>query len=190
LAVYLPSWVIQDGNYGDFSRGDRAAFALEFHAPRPLTAFKSEGSDAPSLSHAGGEAFRYAASGLVVHRAETWWAIDFGLMAFREEAPPQGIRRGDWVRGEIELSVDPFFYFENLAHEADAPALIHGWTVEKIEKNTTPIIEVEGRCLARDPARPSWTEIARTDAWGDGAMAEYILYCKRHDRPARRTRGR
>jgi len=32
LVVGLSSWIIQDGNYGDFSRGERAAFALEFYA--------------------------------------------------------------------------------------------------------------------------------------------------------------
>jgi hypothetical protein len=33
LVVGLSSWIIQDGNYGNFSRGADAAFALEFHGP-------------------------------------------------------------------------------------------------------------------------------------------------------------
>jgi hypothetical protein len=95
------------------------------------------------------------------------------------------------VRGEVLIEVDPFFYFERLAHEADAPALIHDWTIEKIEMQTAPFIEVRPRRRERDPARLGWKEIAKTDAWNDdGGLAEYLLHCVRQDGPAQRTRSR
>ena len=49
LAVGLASWIIQDGNYGDFKRGDRKAFALEFWASAKLDTVKREGATMPSL---------------------------------------------------------------------------------------------------------------------------------------------
>jgi hypothetical protein len=57
LAVELSSWIIQDGNYGDFSCGDRAAFALEFHAPQDLTPFAPEEPPVPSLTDRGAAAY-------------------------------------------------------------------------------------------------------------------------------------
>jgi hypothetical protein len=36
LVVGLHSWIIQDGNYGDFATNTNAAFALEFYASSPL----------------------------------------------------------------------------------------------------------------------------------------------------------
>lgn len=32
--IGLDSWIIQDGNYGDFHRGQEATFAVEFHPER------------------------------------------------------------------------------------------------------------------------------------------------------------
>ena len=34
--IGLSAWIIQDGNYGDFSVGQRAEFALEFYAREAL----------------------------------------------------------------------------------------------------------------------------------------------------------
>ncbi|HYW59089.1 MAG TPA: hypothetical protein VE909_01095, partial [Xanthobacteraceae bacterium] len=87
-----------------------------------------------------------------------------------------------WVRGEIFIGIDPFFYFERLAREPDAPALIYDWEIEKIEMQTAPFIEVRPRLRERDPARLGWTEIAETDAWkDDGGLADYVLHCRRLD---------
>ena len=40
LVVRLSAWTIQDGNYGDFARGDEVAFAVEFYASQALTEFQ------------------------------------------------------------------------------------------------------------------------------------------------------
>jgi len=38
LSLNLNSWIIQDGNYGDFSVGDSGALAVEFY---PLSGLES-----------------------------------------------------------------------------------------------------------------------------------------------------
>jgi hypothetical protein len=186
FVVELSSWIIQDGNYGEFARGDQAAFALEFYASHELVTFEPEGTPMPSLINAG--APLYKASGQVVHVADDWWAIDVGIAIFREETPPYSVRPGSWIRGAVHVGIDPFFYFERLAVQPDAPALIYDWTIEKIEMQTAPWIEVRPRLMERDPERLGWKEIDRTDAWkDDGGHAQYLLHCKRLPTPARRT---
>lgn len=188
LVVGLAAWIIQDGNCRDFFRGDRAAFALEFYAPRGLEVVESENASDPSLTHAGSG--RYEAAGRAIRLAEKWWAIGFGVLAFAERAPPLA-EPGQWVRGEIGLGVDPFFYFEWLRCDADAPPLIYDWTTEKIEMQAAPSIGVRPRWRERDPTWLRRKEVARTGAWNDDeGSAEYLLHCERYDGPARRTRGR
>jgi len=178
LVIGLSAWIVQDGNYGDFSRGDRAAFALEFCPSATLS--DGEPQSTPSLVHVGNAL--YEAIGRVVHVADDWWTVDFGTLAFQDAKPPTNVRPGTWVRGEIFIGIDPFFYFERLAREPDAPALIYDWEIEKIEMQTAPFIEVRPRLRERDPARLGWTEIAETDAWkDDGGLADYVLHCRRLD---------
>ena len=189
LAVRLASWIIQDGNYGDFKRGDRAAFALEFYASTNLDEVEPETPPMPSLTSAGRAL--YKALGQVVHIGDDWWALDVGVLIFREEKPPQNVRLGGWMSGDIHVGIDPFFYFESLARQPSAPALIYDWEIEKIEMQTGPFVEVQPRLRKRDPTRLGWSEIDKTDAWeDDGGSADYILHCRRLDRPARRTRSR
>jgi hypothetical protein len=186
LAVGLSSWIIQDGNYGEFARGDQAAFAVEFYGSHELATFTPEDTPMFSLINAGAPLHRV--SGQVVHVADDWWAIDVGMVIFRTEMPPRNVRPGSWIHGAVELGIDPFFYFERIATQPDAPALIYDWTIEKIEMQTAPLIEVRPRLMERDPERLGWKEIDRTDAWNDdGGRAEYVLHCKRFPVPARRT---
>jgi hypothetical protein len=189
LVVGVSSWIIQDGNYGDFSRGDRAAFAIEFYASTEFTAVNPGRRPTRSLIHAGDAQYRTV--GQVVHVAEDWWVIDAGTQLYREEKPPPTVQVGNWLEGEISVGVDPFFYFERLASLPDAPPLIYDWTVEKIEMQTAPFIEIRPRMMERDPERLGWKEIASTDAWkDDDGRAEYLIHCKRAEGPARRVLSR
>jgi len=189
FVVGLSSWIIQDGNCGDFSCGERAAFALEFYASTALAEIDPGQAPAPSLIHTGGA--QYRASGQVVHVADNWWVIDTGILLFREERPPSVVRRGNWLEGEVYVGVDPFFYFERLGSKADAPPLIYDWMIEKIEIQTAPFVETGPRMMERDPERLGWREIESTNAWNDdGGRAEYNLHCQRIDGPARRTLSR
>jgi len=189
LVVGLASWIIQDGNYGDFTCGERTAFALEFYASTELAEIDPGSAPAPSLIQGGGA--RYRASAQVVYVSDDWWVIDAGIVLFREERPPRAVRQGTWLGGEVYVGVDPFFYFERLASQANAPPLIYDWMIEKIETQTAPFIEIGPQMMGRDPERLGWKEIGSTNAWNDdGGRAEYILHCKRIEGPARRTLSR
>ena len=101
-----------------------------------------------------------------MHVADDWWVLNVGILVFREERPPTNARRGRWLRGKIYIGIDPFFYFERLARQPGAPALIYDWKIEKIEVQTAPLIEVKPRVMARDPAKLGWREIVETDGAG------------------------
>src|SRR5512134_2690860 len=107
VTVDLSSWIIQDGNYPDFERGRQTSFALEFHAPQALSV--CDDNTRPRLSaiktsDLGTQVYEVA--GRIVHIADDWWVVDFGILAFREEKPPFGdVMLGSCVRGEISLAV-------------------------------------------------------------------------------------
>jgi hypothetical protein len=177
LVVGLSSWIIMDGNYRNFSRGADAAFALEFYASTPLEQFEPESAQIPVLRHTGSAL--YEIQGQVAHLADDWWVIDAGILIYREERPPANGRQGGWLRGNIWIGIDPFFYFERLAHQPGAPALIYDWKIVRIEVQTAPLIETRPRVMERDPTRLGWREIAATEAWHD--EGDYLLHCKRRD---------
>jgi hypothetical protein len=98
LIVGLSSWIIQDGNYGEFKRGDQPAFALEFSAPSALSVIEGGGQTA-SLDHLHGGTYRIA--GKVVHVLDIeWWAIDVGVLMYQEGRPPSDAEEGSWITGE------------------------------------------------------------------------------------------
>jgi hypothetical protein len=180
VVVHLDSWIIQDGNYGDFTKGMDAAFAIEFWDAAPLVEFEPDPSIHPSRRHL--DSANHDVHGRVVHVSDTWWVIDVGVLAFKEEKPPAHARAGGWLRGQIYLGIDPFFYFERLGHQPGAPALVYEWKVEKICQQTAPMIEIAPRVMARDPAKPGWQEIGETGAWED-TSGDYLLYCTRLNGP-------
>ncbi|HYG30595.1 MAG TPA: hypothetical protein VD887_10310 [Allosphingosinicella sp.] len=174
VCVILDSWIIQDGNYGDFARGDRRPFALSFY-PKELVPVQPWESSQPSFTHKGlGE---YAVRGRRVFEARGWWVIDIGLLAYAEHAPaPSG---AELVRGRLQLGIDPFSYFERLARTADAPALVYDWEIEKIERGARPLV-VHASDQATMPSAAKPVDVERTDAWrDDGGRAAYLLHCRR-----------
>ena len=173
LVVALHSWIIQDGNYRNFARDTNVAFALEFYASVPLE--EVESAPAPTLVHV--KDADYDVLGQVVHVAEDWWVIDAGILVFQDEKPPANARQGNWLRGKISIGIDPFFYFERLAHQPGAPALVYDWVVERIEMQTAPFIEVRPRMFERDPTKLGWRDIHETSARED--EGEYLLHCRR-----------
>lgn len=185
LSIGLDAWIIQDGNYSDFSVGQTTEFALEFYSEDGLSVSEPA---TPELSWEGDSI--YNAIGKVVHSESDWWVADFGILMFREESPPEEARLGNWLRGRISVGVDPFFYFERLGQLRGAPALIYDWTIDRIEIETAPFVEVAPKMLARDSSRRARKSILQTDAWADdGGSADYLLRCRRLERPARRTLG-
>jgi hypothetical protein len=78
----------------------------------------------------------------------------------------------EWFSGEIYIGVDPFPYFEKLAREPEAPALIYDWKIQRIEVETAPRILQDGAWIF-DPDRRRLADV-RTTYGGD----EMILHCE------------
>jgi hypothetical protein len=126
--------------------------------------------------------------GEIVYVTERCVVLDIGVLAYREFSPPEWMRRGTWVRGNLYLGIDPFFYFEDLAHVQGIPPLIHGWQINRIEIETAPFIETLDesgrRLLMRDEAKSAYCEIEQTDAWkDDNGHGAYILHCSMLNQP-------
>src|SRR4029077_10546551 len=120
--VGLSSWIIQDGNYEDFKRGDQVAFALEFYSPSGLSVLE-EGYHVAPLERLHSSVYQIVGRVIHVHAGE-WWVIDAGILMYREERPPFGVEEDCWVSGEVYIGVDPFPYFETLSLHHTAPGLI------------------------------------------------------------------
>lgn len=177
IKIGLSSWIIQDGNYDDFSTTENRLFALEFFSENGLKYIQQDYQTRSCLTSIGGPL--YKCIGKVVHVDKKWWVIDVGILVFQEQAPPSYVKIGSWLQGEIFIGVDPFFYFERLSKMDNAPPLVYEWNVIKIELQTAPFIEKQPKVMIRDPDKNGWKVIDRTDAWNDdGGHAEYLLTCK------------
>jgi hypothetical protein len=180
--VGLSSWIIQDGNYGDFETGKNVDFALEFYSQSFDKANKKTKS-ARSLGDA-----KYDITAEVIYLTEEVWVLDFGLRAFHDSKPPPGTIVGSFVTANIYLGIDPFFYFEELHALPGMLPLIYSWKVASIGQQTAPLIEslnASGqKALVRDATKHGYRTIGKTDGWEDGGgNAEYILFCAQLDVP-------
>lgn len=180
LSVGVHSWIVQDGNSGDFAVGDKAKFALEF-AGDGLRPSASTETVARHLGHGV-----YDVCARVPFADTNVWVVDFGFFAFWEAPPPEFAKPGTWVEGESSVGIDPFFYLEYLHKLTGKPNLFYNWHVVSIMRNDTPwLAEVNaqgGKTLSRDEAKENWTSVARTDAWNDDeGRSSYVLTVERHD---------
>lgn len=173
--VGLASWIIQDGNYGDFESSQHAQFALEYYA-QELTLLEPHAEKKKSLRHIVDD--QYRAIGKVIHRKPEWNVIDFGILAYQSVNIDARFNVGDWVRGDVTLGVDHFSYFERLSRETNAPALIYKWVIDEIEVLTAPFVQLESGLMVRDKAKWGWRSISKTNAWkDDDKAAEYLFTC-------------
>lgn len=178
LHIGLDSWIIQDGNYEDFTTGGSYRFALEFHPHKIAPSTTVGDSFALSLQHTIGAT--HEALGKVVRVAISSWVIDFGVPALQNSAPPSWAQSGVFVTGRVYLGIHPFFYLEELKDEPGMPNLLRDWLVRRIFLETTPWIEstdAGGRkIMTRADIPRSFVEVRRTDAWkDDGGHAHYVL---------------
>jgi len=178
--IGLSSWIIQDGNYGDFSVGQETKFALEFYPPNGLQPCADIALAAEHI-----RASRYRIRGRIVFSEPNVWVIDVGTFkAFSESKPPPHAVVGILVEGDICLGIDPFFYFEYLHRMEGMPPLTYTWLVRSILRETTPLInatDAQGRGFwKRDESREGFLPAHETKAWDDdGGNAEYVLKCER-----------
>jgi len=170
VEICVDSWIIQDGNYGDFDVGDKVRCALEFYGDLSATALC-----APAMTHLQQNDYRVRAQ--VVYLAPDAWAVDFGIAAFQEYRPPEFAHIGAWVEGKIGLALDPFMYKDGLVHEIGMPDLFNTWEITSIARDDTPWIALScGKMLSRDPEHPRWTKVEKTDAWNDdNGRSAYLL---------------
>jgi hypothetical protein len=179
INVGLESWIVQDGNYGDFEAGSLHRFALEFYphgvAPTP------EASRATALRAVIGA--EHEVQGRVVCATDSCWVVDFGVPAFQEAEPPSWALPGQAFCGRTYIGIDPFFYFERLKDEPGIPDLFRYWRVSRILLETTPWTETAtsggGKLIERAAVERTFVEVPRTDCWHhDNGRAHYILECE------------
>ncbi len=189
----MSAWIIQDGNYPDFAVGDTVEFAVEFYLRpgTPVDVCESDVYARPITENS------HAVVAENVLATENVTVLDIGILAYHDGALqlPETKDR-DRLRTELDLSVDPFFYFERLSRDARVPALIYSWRISSILRQTAPFIEAiadsgpyAGQTMrSRDVSKLAYEEIAKTNAWeDDGGYGEYILRCHLLPTLAKRT---
>lgn len=186
--IGLSSWIIQDGNYGDFECGLRAEFAVEFY-PHEWRPSKARVRRATWLQQS-----LYRVNAEVTFASPECVVIDCGVISAYRQGTSGGVVPGAWVEAEVYLGIDPFFYFEDLAHLDGVPPLIHTWRVTGIALETTPFLESRDdhgrRVRTRDASRVGHRPVRRTNAWtDDGGSAEYVLSCALLEDTPRRQLG-
>jgi len=181
--IGLASWVIQDGNDGDFEVGQRGRFAVGFFAD-DLREPQVHEKAVASLGEG-----RYEICGQVVVAQRDLAVLDFGLLAYADGRPPTA-ELGDWRAGRLSLEVDCYSYFEIHATKRGVPPAVYAWTITGIWRQTAPYIPDLARgdnWLKRDPERAGWAWLDRTAAWSDDdGQAEYVLRCRLESDPPTR----
>lgn len=187
LLVHLSSWIIQDGNYADFQRGQKSCFALELFLDRDRKPLNSDSTFQNTLELKDEKEGFYKAVGEVIYLDDDWIAFDFTLRAYVKRGYFPTTKIGDKFVLRTKFGIDPFFYFEDLSKRPRAPELIYSWHVDKICREAAPFIK-EGRIHRRDASKLSWQEISKTDAWkDDDGHADYLFQCSLVDRQPKRT---
>jgi hypothetical protein len=187
--IGLDSWIIQDGNYPDFVTGQRTDFALEFASRGGLR--RLGGAHEVGVRWIAGS--HYEVTAQIVYDEPNAQVLDFGLLAYHFigiEDPDHQSQVGAWVTGEINLSVDPFFYFEELAREAGFPALIYAWTVQEVLQKTGETTPQDGIDHVQADKTDGFVRIEKTDAWGDDStLPSYLLRCRMEPAPRSTVRS-
>jgi hypothetical protein len=156
--IGLACWVLQDGNYTDFVTGERRQFAVEFGYARTKRLEPSIHHAEPRCRYSGRDTTYEVAGPLLRSATEPMkdaFELDFGLRAYAEWMvlddlqPPAA---GQWLSGEVTLSVDYFAHMDDLAQRPGMPALIYTWTIEEIQLDTTPRVRVETVTLSTSAA--------------------------------------
>jgi hypothetical protein len=177
FSIGISSWIIQDGNYGDFAVGETTKFALEFSGNQLAPSQVKE----RSVQFLETSIYRIRAQ--VVYVDPKVWVIDFGILVFWESEPPVIAEVGSWIEGDIFIGIDPYFYMEYLHKLPNIPMLTYDWKVEGILREDTPwlksVNERGGVTLIRDVTREAWSEVGRTNAWEENEItSSYILQCE------------
>lgn len=192
--IGLESWIIQDGNYPDFRKGQLAEFALFFQLHSLLRQTKSTEPDAMLIKES-----EYTVNAKVAFVGRESWAIDFGLLSYNNQPPPKGVKVGDTFSAEIWLGIDYYLYFQALSKIEAMPPMIYTWNIHHIQMQTAPFIKTistePGRLFGkeifiRDASKLAYKEITATDARNDDdGSANYLLNCEETGEMPKRARA-
>lgn len=177
LTIGLPGWILQDGNYDDFVVGTNRRFAIEFYAEKELNVQQS----ASTLERI--EDSEYRGTGIIRFTSPECWIVDWGgILAYREDEPPQSFACGNTVGGQVYLGVDPFFYLEELHSVKGIPPLIYEWQIVEILKDLTPFIHANhprvGPVLVRDRSRRQFLSVMTTKpTTEERGYMDFLLRC-------------
>ena len=73
-------------------------------------------------------------------------------------------------------------YFESWERQPGVPKIRREWRIDRIFRETTPLIEEKSKYFVRDELRFSEIEVSKTDAWNDEeGNASYALECTEID---------
>jgi hypothetical protein len=181
--VGLSAWIVQDGNYDEFAVGDHAEFALDFYSHEGLARARY-GTKHQAIQVAED---LYQITATVVHVGDHGWVLDFGLLAYSDTTPPDGVEVGQVLAGRATLGVDPFTYFEQLANDPRYPAMVYTWTIRSIGRETAPFVR-HGNVWVRDESLRSRVDVPATNAWtDDDGHGDYVLRCELLPVPPQRT---
>jgi len=177
--IGLASWVIQDGNYPDFHRGEVIEFPVEFTLINGIVLSEKTEKSAYLLGDG-----RHQVVGEIIYLSgdKKFWILDFGIYAFGsgKAIAEAELNIGTTVRADIYLRVDEASYFSYVNKLPNIPPLIYRWKVEHIMLDTTPWIasnKFSSKNFVRDVSKVSYQKIEQTNAWSDGPSAEYDLGC-------------
>jgi hypothetical protein len=181
--IGLAAWIIQDGSYPDFVAGETVELAVEYYQPPGIVAEVCE----PDVSATFLADSSYTVVAEKILETDEITVADIGILVYQHgEAEPPMFERGSRVRTQLDLAVDPFYYFEGHSHSQNVPALIYTWRITSILQQTASYIETVAesgpfagrKILTRDILQHGYEEILETDAWQDGGgAADYILRC-------------
>lgn len=189
LNISLSPWIIADGNYDHFHRGQTAEFALTFHQKF------IEPTQTKKRALALVKDCLYKATAEVVFDSPSVYVLDFGPQAYSASPISPDFRSGDFIEVEFLLGIDPFYYF-SFHHKLPAMLpLIYTWQVDKIIARSAPLLKKSDATgnswFAPDEANYSYREVERTeDRYKDEQdfllnrnkkSLEYILNCTRLD---------
>lgn len=132
VEVGLSAWIVQDGNYPDFSVGQQASFALEVWF-REFTSFAETGSRAIRVEPNSLNGMTcYAVEAQVLHSDANWVALDAGIRAYIDAPIFEGahVAEDDPVVAEIfvtrDVNEDSVSYEDESAIVASSTVLVSG----------------------------------------------------------------
>jgi hypothetical protein len=170
--LHLASWVIQDGSYPDLSVGDRLRHAVALEPAPPQLKWPP---DPPIERGLWRDGALYRASGEVVFtRGGRVAVVDFGSIPTYTTERTWIRPRGSPVRGIAVLAIDADQYREAFVRIRGMPRIEYEWVVNAIFRQPR-----EGERATHVANGRAYMAVARTDAFADSGLEEYLVVERR-----------